>query len=240
MATIEKNSPGRLLCEKALLLTMLTVVSFLAMAQSQPDAREGKVTGNYVMQQSMELGYRFTDINGNGSVYNTFVNLQDGPRVLDYTLSMRSILREGSLFDTLYFANAGYGGDPNNYSRLRVSKNRWYDFAANFRRDLNYFDYNTLANPFNTANAYVSNGVSPHAMSTSRKMGDFNLLLAPQSAMRMRLGFSRNVNEGPSYVTYHEGTDVQLDQNYRSLGDRYLVGGDWKFAPRTQISYDFT
>ncbi len=241
MATIETTSPRRLLSKKALLLNaLMLLVPLVVLAQSNPEPQEGKVTGNYVMQQTIELGYRFTDINGNTSVYDTFVNLQDGPRVLDYTLNMRSIVHEGSIFDSLYFTNAGYGGDPNNYSRLRVSKNRWYDFAANFRRDLNYFDYNTLANPYNTANAYVSNAVSPHAMSTSRKIGDFNLLMAPQSPIRVRLGYSRNVNEGPSYVTYHEGTDIRLDQNYRSLGDRYQAGADWKFAPRTQLSYDFS
>jgi hypothetical protein len=221
-----------------LMFTML-ILPALAAGQTQPsNAQEGKVAGNYVVQQSMELGYRVTGINGNESVYSTFVNLQDGPRLLDYTVNMRAITHVGSLFDNFYLNNAGYGGDPNNYSRLRVSKNRWYDFSGSFRRDLNYFDFNTLANPYNTANPYVSNAVSPHAMSTSRKMGDFNLTVAPQSPVRLRLGYARNVNEGPSFVTYHEGTDIRLNQNYRSRGDRYQVGADWKFAPRTQLSYD--
>ena len=34
-------------------------------------------------------------------------------------------------------SNFGYGGDPNDVSRLRVSKNKWYNFDALFRRDEN-------------------------------------------------------------------------------------------------------
>ena len=41
----------------------------------------------------------------------------------------------------------GYGGDPNNASRLRMGKNKWYDFDAIFRRDENVWDHSLLANP---------------------------------------------------------------------------------------------
>lgn len=240
MANLNEKAPRCLLARKALVVMFVLMLPGMILAQAQQDNQEGRVLGDYMTQQSVELGYRMTDVNGNGSVYETLVGLDSGPRILDYTLSMRSMSHVGSLFDSLYFNNAGYGGDPNNFSRLRMSKNRWYNFSGSFRRDVNYFDFSTLANPYNTANAYVSNADSPHAMNTRRKMGDFGLTLAPQSRFRVRLGYARNVNEGPTYVTYHEGTEVQLDQNYRSRGDRYSMGADWKFAPRTQVSYDWS
>ena len=60
---------------------------------------------------------------------------------------MRSIDHNGLLFDTLSFSNFGYGGDPNDVTRLRIEKNKWYDFRMMFRRDKNFWDYNLSANP---------------------------------------------------------------------------------------------
>ena len=64
---------------------------------------------------------------------------------------MRSIDHQGVFFDNLSFSNFGYGGDPNDVSRLRIEKNKWYDFRALFRRDKNIWNYNLLANPLNPA-----------------------------------------------------------------------------------------
>jgi hypothetical protein len=218
---------------RAMMIFLLLLVPVFALAQDN-----GRVSGNYNVQQSIELGGHITDTHGNQNVYNTFVNVQDGFRLLDYTLSMRSMNHTGSLVDNLYFSNFGYGGDPNSESRLRVSKNKWYDFSGSFRRDINYSDYNLFGNPFNPANTVVPNSDSIHAMNTRRKMGDFMLTIAPQSPLRVRLGYSRNINEGPSLSSYHEGTDILLFQDYRNRVDRYQFGADWKFAARTQLSFD--
>ena len=64
---------------------------------------------------------------------------------------MRSLDHKGLLFDNLSFTNFGYGGDPNDVTRLRIEKNKWYDFRLLFRRDKNFWDYNLYANPLNPA-----------------------------------------------------------------------------------------
>ena len=64
---------------------------------------------------------------------------------------MRSLDHHGVLFDNLNFSNFGYGGDPNDVTRLRIGKNKWYDFRGLFRRDKNFWDYNLFANPLNPA-----------------------------------------------------------------------------------------
>src|SRR5580700_4878977 len=99
-----------------------------------PDVPQGKTQGNYVIQESVEAGYRDSLINGNLQNYDTFEDYSSGMRLLDYTFDMRSVNHNGILFDNLSFSNFGYGGDPNDVSRLRVEKNKWYDFRAQFRR----------------------------------------------------------------------------------------------------------
>src|SRR5215470_275230 len=83
----------------------------------QEDEQKGIDQGNYNVKQSVEFGGRFNSISGDFQAYNTFVNLQQGPRLLGFTMEMRSLNHQAALFDRLYFSNFGYGGDPNDVSR---------------------------------------------------------------------------------------------------------------------------
>ena len=69
-------------------------------------------------------------------------------------------------------------------------------------------------------------------------MSDYNSLLLPQSRIRFRLGYSRNVNEGPSLTTIHQGTEQLLFQDNKDTVNTYRIGVDFKFLPRTNISFD--
>ena len=213
------------------ILAIILQSAFLGVAAGQAvgASPEGVDSGNYNYQGSFDLGYRFVNTNGNSSLYNTFVDEQQGPRLLEQTLSMRALNHQGILFDTLFLSSFGWGGDPENASRLRISKNKWYNFNMTFRRDRNFWDYNLLANPLNQ---------SPHRFETVRRMYDYNLTLLPQSRIRFRLGFSRNNMEGPAFSSVHEGTDAELFQNTRTVLNAYQAGVDIKVLPRTNISYD--
>ena len=96
-------------------------------AQSPPPAPtppvEGIDSGNYNIRQTIEFGYRSTDVSGNPANYGTFVNLNSGVRLFEQSLDMRSLNHTGFLFDTLSMHSFGYGGDPNDVTRLRISKN---------------------------------------------------------------------------------------------------------------------
>ena len=95
-------------------VTLLFFVTVTAAWPQQGPEEQGIDSGNYNIKQSIEFGYRFTDFTGNQATYDTFVNLQQGPRLLDMTLQMRSLNHQGLVFDRLYLSNFGYGGDPNN------------------------------------------------------------------------------------------------------------------------------
>jgi hypothetical protein len=246
-----------------LLFTSLVVLAALllpssATAQQSAEPTEGINSGNYNIKQTVEFGYRFVrdedfkDPRGNRSVYNTFVNLDKGVRLFEHTLEMRSLNHQGWLFDNFYVSSFGYGGDPNDVTRLRAYKNKWYNFSTMFRRDKNFWDYNLLANPLNPAvpvanspsNFFPSTSglpvtiFSPHQMNIVRRMNDYNLTLLPQSRVRFRLGYNRNISEGPSFSSFHEGTDVLLFQDWKTTVNSYQFGVDFKWLPRTNISYD--
>src|SRR5580765_971627 len=120
-------SSRRLLIDCRIALLFLFVLLPGARAQ-QPEEQKGIDQGNYNIKQSIEFGGRITSISGNENVYDTFVDLQPGARLLGFTTEMRSLDHHATMFDRLYSSSFGYGGDPNEVSRLRISKNKWYGF----------------------------------------------------------------------------------------------------------------
>jgi len=215
-------------------------------AQNSPSEPEGVTSGGYLIHSSAEVGYRSSDITGSGDMYDTLVNLQQGPRFLDQTLSMQSVDHQGFLFDDLYLNSFGWGGDPNNALRLRADKNKWYNFVGSFRRDQSFSDFDLLANPLNPPPPPAPGGSSPSLpvlnspalFDTTRRMSDVDLTLLPQSRVSFRLGFSHNNMTGPSYSSVHEGTDALLLQDWNTTLNSYRFGVDWKAAPRMVVSYD--
>jgi hypothetical protein len=224
----------------------------------EADEQKGIEQGNYNIKQAIEFGGRITSISGDMQTYDTMVNLQDGPRLLNFTTDIRSLNQRGTFFDRLYFSNFGYGGDPNVVSVLRISKNKWYLFDSMFRHDENFWDYSILANPYNPAptqanapanfnpvvNAPVNVlntqvvAMSPHYFNTRRNMQNYGLTLLPDAKIRLRLGFNHFTNDGPAFNTIHQGTDQFLFQNQSSGINQYRLGVDFRFLPRTNISYD--
>jgi len=214
-----------------------TAGSNAGQSQSQP---EGWERDGYVIHQSIEIGYRASDITGSEQMYNTLVNLRTGPRFLEQSLSMQSQAHDGLLFDNLFVSSYGWGGDPNNGLRTRIEKNKSYDFRANFRRDQTDFGYDLLANPLNpsTSSPNIPVTFSPHNFATRRRMSDYDLTVLPQSPISFRLGYSHNNMTGPSYSSVHEGTDALLFQDWNTTVNSYRFGADLKVLPRTVLSYD--
>jgi hypothetical protein len=224
-------------------------------------------SGNYNIHTSIDFGYRYNDVTGNQNTFNTFINLQTGVRLFDSTLEMRSLNHQGTFFDDLYSFNFGWGGDPNDVSRLHIDKNKWYDFNFLYRRDKNFWDYNLLANPLNpaalnpvgsattgcivsppsTANpglpAYCSNPsiaqtTSPHSLNLARYMQDYNVTLLPQSPVRFRFGYSRVNNQGPGFFTTDSGTEPMFPERFSYVMNAYNFGVDLHVLPRTTITYN--
>ena len=223
--------------------------------RAQDEDDKGRVWGGYTVRQSIELGAHISDAEGNQQMYSTFVNLGTGPRLLGTDLSMQSIdHEEGLLFDTLYLSSFGLGGDPEGMTRLRIQKNKWYNFVGLYRRDKNFFDYDLFANPLNLNAGITTCGVgctnafsptaqpwfnnSPHLQATTRNMGDFMLTLLPESKVSFRLGYARNASYGTIDSTLEDPHQTILTEDSQWRSDRYQFGVDLKLIPRTTISAD--
>ncbi len=214
-------------------------------AEAQPTSQapaesQGIESGGYEIRQTIELGGHLAGISGNASLWSTYVNLDSGPRLLEQSLDMHSIAHTGLLFDELHMSSFGYGGDPNDATRLRIEKGGWYNFNGSFRRDKHYWDYNLFANPLNPANSNPSFPVpgSPHSLNLVRRMTDLDLTLLPLSPVRLHLALSHNTNEGPSFSTNHEGTEAIVSQPWRDTTNTHQVGISFRFIPRTNLNYD--
>jgi hypothetical protein len=199
-------------------------------------------TDAYVTHGSSEFGGHIVDYSGSGAMWDTLVNISSGPRELGSSVEMhaKDHYAKDLLFNDLSMNSFGFGGDPNNVVNLRMSKGRLYTFNGLFRRDRNYFDYDLLANPLipTTSNPYVPLLFSPHLSNTVRRMTDTDITLLPQSRVAIRLGYSSNIWQGPSYSTIHEGAEGLLLQNIRNSTEYYDIGFDWKAHPKTLVSYD--
>jgi hypothetical protein len=224
----------------------------------QAEEQAGINEGNYNIKQSIEFGYRFTDVNGSQQTYDTMVNLQQGPRLVGFTAEFRSLDHHGTFFDDLYFSNFGYGGDPNDVSQIRINKNKWYAFNGMFRQDQNHWNYSLLANPLNPtppvpnaplnfnpiinapANVLGTSliGTSPHNFYTRRNMQNYDLTILPDSKIRFRLGYDQNTVYGPGDSTIHVGAEQYLLQNNWFRLQQYRLGVDFRFLLRTTLSYD--
>jgi len=209
-----------------------------ASADSTWDSGEGKKIGDFQVNQSVELGGRIADISGSQPMYDTLVNYQTGARILEQTLTMRSLTHE-DLFDTLTLNSFGWGGDPEQAARLRVAKYNWYTFSASYQHMQNYFDYDLFANPLNppTASPAVPILYSPHGYYNRQNLYNYDLVLFPMHKLSFRVDYNRNRFDGPAFSSVHEGTEALLNETTDNTLNGYRFGADLRLDKKTTLSY---
>ncbi|MEO8597992.1 MAG: hypothetical protein ABI759_32020 [Candidatus Solibacter sp.] len=158
-------------------------------------AARGENYGNYNITNSFEFGYRWSLVGGNEGEYRSAVNYRNGLRLLGSSFSIDSKDGHGHYFDQILLNTMGLGNDPYQSATLRIQKNGLYRYDMNWRSN-DYF------NPGLT----VAGGL--HRMDTERRLQDHDLTLFPQGKFRVRAGYSRNVQDGPTLAT-----SLELDNN---------------------------
>jgi hypothetical protein len=221
-----------------------------------PEAKMS-VPNGYAMHQTVDLGGRIAGITGSGAMYDTMVNLQSGPRVMGETFELHALPgKKNTLVDSLMAIGSGFGGDPNNFTKLDFSKGKIYDFSGMFRRDRQYFDYDLLSNPNIPGGQSIPIGPttaptglfawpqveqSPFLFNTVRRMTDTNLTIFPLSKVTYRVGYSQNIFQGPSLspsgYSFAEYNAV-LEEYQRNSTDDFTGAIDWKPVAGTQLTFE--
>lgn len=203
-----------------------------------PPDDEGKEVWGYKVTQSIDLGGRITSVSGSEAMYDTLVNAQSGPRILDQSLTMMSLSHQ-DIFDSLTLNSFGWGGDPQQALRVRIAKYRWYSITGSYQYMQNYFNYDLLANPLNPSNISPNLPVlnSPHAYYNRQKLYNFGVVLFPTHRFTVRIDYNRNSFTGPSFSTDHQGTEALTYQNTDNILNGFRAGVDAHVTKNTTLSY---
>ena len=187
----------------------------------QAGTARGDNLGEYNITNSLETGYRFYTVDGNGGMYRSNVNFRNGIRLLSGSFTANSKEGKGTYFDEINLNAQGLGSDPYQSASFRIQKNRIYRYDLVWRSS-DYF------NPALT----VSNG--RHLLDTTRQLQDHDITLFPQSKYRLFFGYSRNLQEGPGLSTTQyfdsRGDEFTLFANIHRLRNEYRLGGQANIA----------
>ena len=258
LSRLSKQRPSHALF-LGMLVAMFLAAACLAVAQNPANpfptpAAQMSVPKGYVIHESIDMGGRYSNQAGSGSMYDTMVNLQSGPRVLGETFELHALpgTKSTPLDDLRAFAS-GFGGDPNNFAKLDFSKTKWYEFSGTFRRDRQYFDYDLLGNPgiptgysipisgSTTSYAWPQVNDSPFMFNTVRRMTDTSLTLLPLSRVTYRFAYSQNIMQGPSLTPSGNavaGQEVLLEEFQRNSTDDFTGAIDWKPVRDTKLTFE--
>jgi hypothetical protein len=205
--------------------TLLLIAATAALQAQQPVAptnepvgpARGENSGNYNITNSFEFGYRWSIVGGDLGEYRSDVNYSNGLRLLSSGLSVDSKDGRGRYFDQILLNTQGLGNDPYQNAILRIQKNGLYRYDMTWRLDAYY-------NPGLT----VAGGL--HLMDTVRRLQDHDFTLFPQGHYRLRIGYSRNTQDGPTLSTSEEfdnnSTGLPVFANVRRQWNEYRLGGD--------------
>jgi hypothetical protein len=187
-------------------------------------AARGENHGNYNITNSFETGYRWSLVGGDLGEYRSDVNYRNGLRLLGSSLSIDSKDGHGHYFDQILLHTMGLGNDPYQSAILRIQKNQLYRYDMTWR-------LNDYYNPGLT----VAGGL--HRMDTVRRTQDHEILLFPQSGFRVRAGYSRNTQDGPTLATSLEpdnnsanSAGLPVFADLRRQWNEYRLGADVDFA----------
>jgi hypothetical protein len=186
---------------------------------------------------ALELGYRFTDIDGSRGRYKERTNLMEGLRLFDFSLLGKNLNPGTGVVD--YFSLTGRNiGDPFPSARLEVKKNQTYDFVTSFNQYKYYF--NREDNFFLTDN---------HDFSSKFSIMTAGLSVFPKDDIKLNFGYrhwGRDGDAGVPRLSFPVALPEDLDEglNEYSISADFPIGGwdfnikesFWNFRKRNKIN----
>lgn len=206
---------------KAILVVFCISFFHLFSVHDAKSQDSGLTFGGFQWSGAIELGYRFTDIDGSRDRYKETVNLMQGLRLFDFNLVGRNLETNKGLVD--YFSLTGRDvGDPFPAGRLEIKKNKVYDFVATY--NLYHYWSNREDNSFLTDN---------HDFSNKFAVGTLNLAVFPADDLRLNLGYRHWSRDGDIGVPrlnlpFALPQDLKEGMNEYSISADFPIGG-WDF-----------
>ncbi len=178
-------------------------------------AQEGGFSlAGYRWGGDIELGYRFTDIEGR-SRFKEVSNLTGGLKLFDFTLWGNDPQKKG-LADS-FRLNLRDLGDPFPSGRLEVKKSKVYDFAATYREYKYFFA--------RTENDFLTDNFS---FNQKTRRGTLSLAVFPADDFKLNFGYNRVERDGNSFAPrpFLSSQKQDLDEVY----NEYFASADFSVA----------
>ncbi len=200
------RSPYRFIRLAAFALLLLAALQAALRAQnSDGDGYEAppiSVAG-FNTQGSVSFGYRFADIKGYQPMYMELLDLRRGPRLMDFNMFGEAAEKANPFADSFSLSLSGLGGDPFPTAQLSVTKNKLYDFRANWRQS--YYNWNQNDNvvlPIAAVGSGLGTGLTDnHKWATVRKFGSADFTLHATNRLRFNFDYYRTSDDGPAFTT---------------------------------------
>ena len=204
------------------IIGLLTAAATSSAQTPTPSPTPTASEGNYSFTSSVELGVRGLSVNGNDNKFRSDLNYHAGFRLFDSSFLIENRTKGTRFFDSLLVTASGWSADPQGALRVKMDRTGVYSFDSSVRRIQYFNNLNTHAVNWSQP---VSLG-SEHAMNTQHELGDFDLLVRPESQnFRMRFGYSYSDTEGPAYNTLRFRSDeFQVNSAIKYRSDDIRVG----------------
>jgi len=186
------------------LLISLAVLLLCGGVLTGQDNTETPVTlGGFNTQGSATVGYRFDDVKGYVPMFRELSDLNKGFRLMDFNMFGEAAKGANPFADSYSLSVDGLGGEPFEMGQLAVSKNKLYDFRANWRQSYFYSNPNdNVILPIAAVGAGLSKGLTDnHAWGTVRKFGSADLTLHATNDLRFNFDYYRTSDSGPTFTT---------------------------------------
>jgi hypothetical protein len=158
-------------------------------------APETAATTAFDINGSASVGFRGTDVTGREEKYRELFNLQDGVRLVDFSLFGRA--PQGSnRFADLFSVTASGLGDPFSAVQITARKTRLYDLRATWRRSQYFWDQATTGLPTGQ-NGLTTN----HQWDTVRNFGSGTFLMHATNNLRVGFDLYRMNDAGMTVTT---------------------------------------
>lgn len=184
------------------------LIAFPRAASAQDEEEQTVRVGAYEVTGAVELGWRFTAIDGSRELYRSQVDLPDGPTLAFSRVEFRSPENTGPIFDTLLVEGSGWGSEPSSHARVRVARRGLYLVEYYNRRVDTYNTAPDFANPLFEQGALVA----PHGWDRTRRMQHLELTLFPERRVEGHVAFDRSAQSGLGFGTTVDVPDLVLDR----------------------------